>query len=207
MKALQLGMLLGALARCSNSTHPGRTPAGANRTMPTLESRESMFSGAGWLLDVRVTGDEGPFAIASFDDGAYTTEGTVWSATVSAQLISRGIYAAPARIVLYLQRSRTHVQSRQTSPVDMTRLQGLTQLQRDTRYLVALTRPLHSTPSGTIVMGYYFRVDANGRLLDRALEFPAGTPVSVVLDASTMPRELLGDLDASAPSDGAASGD
>lgn len=204
MRVLQFGVLLGALARCNNSDQSGRGPVADNRVGQSLESRERMFfTGSGWILDVRVTDDGVPFA---YNNGVYTEEGTAWPATVAAQLISRGLYAAPASVSLLLQRSRTEAESRESRPVDTARAQGLTQLERGARYLVILTTSLYSAPLGTIVRGYYIRVDANGRLLERALEFPAGTPVSTVLDASTMPRELLGDVDASAPSDGAVDG-
>ncbi|MEZ4390407.1 MAG: hypothetical protein R3A48_04865 [Polyangiales bacterium] len=77
--------------------------------------------------------------------------------------------------------------------IDTVRVFGVSQLERGSRYLLASEIGSYSTPSGVLISGRVFRVNADGQLAEPALEFPAGTPMSTVTDPSTMPQHLLGD--------------
>jgi hypothetical protein len=195
MNNLHLAMTLLMVVGCGSGS--------SNSPGLSLESRSRMFMSGGRILDVRVTGDGSPYVIENI---GVTAQGTAWPSSVNRQLISHGRYAAPAQVRVGLVSSHTRTETG-TTLFNSAQFYGIGSLVNGTRYLVVEVSPQSDTSTGVLVSPQrVFRVDADGRLAEPALEFPAGTPVSTVMDPSTMPQHLLGDSDASAPGADAAMG-
>jgi hypothetical protein len=183
MNTLHLTMALAMAVGCTASSDN-------NIQFYSLTSRAAMFRASAYLLYVQTTGDGVPTTI---EHSAVVSNGTAWRATVTAQLFSRGAFRTPTELSVFLKSSETGIESRQTTPFNTAQLHGVSQLERGSRYLLASESGSSVTPSGVYFTGRVFRVTTDGRLAEPALEFPAGTPMSTVMDPSTMPSNLVGD--------------
>lgn len=184
MRALQHTLLLVLVLAVGCGSSNGNSPG------LSLESRAQMFTNGGRILDVRVLGDGSPYTV---ENVAVTANGMAWPSTVYTQLISRGRHSAPSQVRVGLLTSHTRAEMG-TTPFNAAQFYGLASLNSGARYLVLEVSPQRETTEGVLVSPQrVFRVNADGRLAEPALEFPAGTPVSTVMDPSTMPQHLLGD--------------
>lgn len=185
MTALQYTLVLTMVIGCgsSNGNSPGLS----------LDSRAQMFISGGRILDLRVSGDGLPYTVEST---AVTSLGIAWRSIVFTQLISRGRYTAPSQVRVGLVNSHTRAEMG-TTPFNTAQFYGVASLTNGARYLVLEVAPQRETTEGVLISPQrVFRVNAEGRLAEPALEFPAGTPMSIVMDPSTMPQHLLGDPNA-----------
>lgn len=183
MNALHLTMALVMAMGCTGSSDN-------NMQFYTLTSRAAMFRASAYLLYVQVTEDGTP---ANLQESAVVSNVTAWRATVTTQLFSRSAYRTPTELRVFLVNSHTGIESRLTTPFNTAQFHGVSQLERGSHYLLASESGSSLTPSGVYFTGRVFRVNADGRLAEPALEFPAGTPMSTVMDPSTMPSNLVGD--------------
>lgn len=199
MNTLHVAVAFVALAACSGN---GIGSSG-NSPGTSIQSRSGVLGSNGRILDIRVTGASTPFSVVNT---GVTANGMAWPVTVIQQIVGPGQSAAPPVASVGLVGSHTRIETG-TTPFDSMQFYGVVSLAVGSRYVVVEMSPQVSTASGVLISPRrVFRVDASDRLAEPALEFPAGTPVSTMMDPSPLPRELLGDPDASAvvPTDASA---
>lgn len=195
MNSFRVAVVTVALAACSDDTNTGNNGSG-NIPGVSTQTRSNVLMSSGRILDVRVTGASTPFAV---DNIGVTANGMAWPVAVNSQIIGRNQSAAPSVASVGLVGSHTRPGTGST-PFDSMQFYGISALAEGSRYIVVEVSPQVQTASGVLIIPRrIFRVDTNDRLAEPTLEFPAGTPVSTVMDPSPLPRELVGDPDAGAP--------
>lgn len=164
-----------------------------------LSSREGALQTGALIADLRVdaVGLEAAFSGVEWAGSSFL----IYPVTINSQLVPRGDTPIGADMRMAMRYTYGTIGEPHNRRVDWQLAYGVNEVVPGNRYLAVFAGTIHGHDDvRRLIM--LRRIDASGRLLDAALGFPPGTPVSTVLDPEGIPAWILNGQDAGAPSDG-----
>lgn len=179
------------LAACGTSGPPNGFPVVAQNS-----PEYALMSGA-TLLDLRVTGG-GQLSVVP-EEGSGGASFMFFPAAINAHLTPTWRSLVDPNMQLALLYGTAEAPDVHQFPWDYGH--GPITIQPGSRYLGIFAGGMRGRPEVPSLISLK-RIDASGRLIDPALGYPVGTPISTVMNPSGISPSLLRDSDGGVPMDG-----